>query len=128
MNEIMKELKKEIVDYHSNQAILDSSLAQQRLFYSLTFEYSSETIQVIADRRLKISQYSMELKKMEKELVILQTLKMEHNIADVEKNKKLRNTMIAKWRMEEDRLLYEMKDLEGKVSSLLKQEDVALLK
>lgn len=65
---------------------------------------------------------------MEKELTILQTLKMTQNITDVKKNQQLRNTMIAKWKTEEDKRLYEIKDLEGKVSTLLKKNDILLMK
>ena len=47
---------------------------------------------------------------------------------DVTKNQGLRNRMISKLKAEEDRRLYEIKDLEGKVSSLLKKDDLVLMR
>lgn len=117
LQQIAEELNKEMKEYHSS-----NSSFKQRFFYSFACQYAQEVVAIIGDRRQKISQYSTELRKMEKELAILHTLKMEQNIADVEKNKKLRNNMISKWRFEVDKKLYEMKDLEGKVSSLLNQQ------
>lgn len=124
----MNALQKEMKEFHSNHSILNLTVVQQRLFYSFALEYALETIGVIADCRLKVNQYSKEVRKMEKELGILQTLKMQQNLADVEKNKRLRNTMISKWNDEIERRLKELKDLESKMSSLLQEGDLAISK
>lgn len=124
----MNALQKEMKEFHSNHSILNLTVVQQRLFYSFALEYALETIGVITDCRLKVNQYSKEVRKMEKELGILQTLKMQQNVADVEKNKRLRNAMISKWNDEIERRLKELKDLELKMSSLLQEGDLAISK
>lgn len=124
----MNALQKEMEEFHSNNSILNLTVVQQRIFYSLAMEYALETIGVIADCRLKINQSSKEVRKMEKELGILQTLKMQQNIADVEKNKRLRNTMISKWNNVIEQRLKELKDLESKESSLIQENDLTVSK
>ena len=125
---IVTELEREIDTYHSSHSIFHSSTNQQRLFYSLVLQYTLESIGKIGDCRLKVHQYTNEVRKMEKDLAILQTLKMEQNIADVTKNQRLRTMMISKLKAEEDKRLYEIKDLEGKVSSLLRKDDLVLMR
>lgn len=128
VNSMMIELNKEMKDYQSNYIIQQSAPYQQRLFYSLSFQFALKAIHIIGDCQLKISQYSNEIQKLEKGLPILQTLKMEHNYNDDVKNIRLRQKVIGKWTDEVNTLLTELTELEGKVSSLLTNDDLLVTK